>query len=92
MANPTIANVTLTPQGGWTLLASGGATAFLRVSKMPKHSIVFLTVAASLPTSNTGGFRFCCESEHFNGAYTGNLYGRIQNNSNDEVVVSVWQL
>jgi hypothetical protein len=90
--NPTITNTALLPGGGWTLLATGPSTAFLRVSKLPKHAVVFLTVAASLPTPNSGGYRFCCESEHFDGAYTGNLYGRIQNNSNDEVIVSVWQL
>lgn len=37
------------------------------------------------------GFRDACPSSHFDGAYTGNLYARIPNNSNAEVLISVWQ-
>lgn len=38
-----------------------------------------------------GGFRIDCASEHFDGAFTGNVYARIQSNSNDKVAVFVWQ-
>lgn len=37
------------------------------------------------------GFRIDCATEHFDGAFTGNVYARIQNNSNDKVNVFVWQ-
>lgn len=198
MTNPTTANIAIHPQDGWVELASGGATAFLRVSHVPNHvpffiyvgssapstfpaiatgSVVFatgnptngqtvtigtevytfvtsgsapfdvviggtylltatafaaavnansqlvtavdtsgtvaLTAIASGPSGNytvtsaatdvtatsltggalaNGGFRIDCGSVHFDGAYSGNLYGRIMNNSNDKIVVSVWQL
>jgi phage tail sheath gpL-like len=198
MTNPTTANIAIHPQDGWVELASGGATAFLRVSHIPHHIPLFLYVGSSAPstspaqatgsvvfstgvptngqtvvigtetytfvtsgsapfdvviggtylltatafaaavnanstlvtasdTSGTvtltaiasgpngnytvstsathiagtsltggalanGGFRDDCASTHFDGAYSGNLYGRIMNNSNDKVVVSIWQL
>ena len=38
------------------------------------------------------GFRMETCDSHFDGAYSGNLYGRIITNSNDSVTVSVWQL
>lgn len=42
-------------------------------------------------TNPNAGYRDSCPSSHFDGAFTGNLYARIPNNSNGEVTVSVWQ-
>jgi len=36
------------------------------------------------------GFRVDCGSTYFTGPFTGNVYGRIANNSNDKVFVSVF--
>jgi len=84
-------NVTLTPQGGWTALTSANITSFLRLSKFPCHVPVFLYVGSSAPTGTpTGGFRWATDHTFFQGALTGNVYARIQNNANADVHVSVF--
>lgn len=91
-AVPVTTNVVLQPGAGWTLLSSNPTGAFLRINKLPAHVPVFITWAASLPTSNTGGYRLVECDTHFEGAITGNLYGRLKNNTNDEVTISVFSL
>ena len=83
-------NVTLLPGAGWTQLTSANITAFLRLSKLPKHSIVYLQPSASKPSTPVGGFRWTCEETFFEGALATNMWARIQNNANDEVIVSVF--
>jgi hypothetical protein len=41
-------------------------------------------------TNPATGFRVDCASVHFDGPFTGNVYARIQQNSNDKVFVSVF--
>jgi len=92
MANPVTAQYTLHPNDGWVQI-SGAVTTFVRISKHQPHVPVLLTVAATAPTGTpSGGYRMEKMTEWFNGAYTGNLYARISNNSNDKVNISVWAL
>lgn len=91
MASPVTTNVTITPGEGWVALTSANITSFLRVSKFPHHVPVFLAFGSTPPSSTTaGGFRWEEKSTYFQGTLTGNVYARIQNNSNDNVVVSVF--
>lgn len=86
-----VTNVTLTPGSGWQALTSANITSFLRLSKFPHHVPVYLTVGTSAPTGPAvGGFRWEKMDTFFQGAITGNVYARIQNNSNNEVIVSVF--
>ena len=83
-------NVVLKPGAGWQALTSANITSFLRLSKFPKNSVVFIAVGATPPSTTTGGYRMEECTTHFDGAITGNVYARIQNNANDEVIVSVF--
>lgn len=88
MAAPTITSVKIKPGTGWQQIAATGITAFMRINHTPCHVPLFITVAASLPTGPAvGGFRIDRGSEHFDGAITGNVYARIQNNANGDVDV-----
>jgi hypothetical protein len=88
MAGITTSNVTLTPQGGWTQLATG-ATSFLRLSKIPHNQPVFLGFGASPPTPGTG-FRWDCHDIFFECAIGVAVWGRILETSTDKVIVSVF--
>jgi hypothetical protein len=84
-------NVTLTPGGGWTALTSANVSTFMIIRHHPHHVPIFITVASSPPTGPaTGGFRIDDGEQIFNTAITGNVYARIQNNSNANVSVSVF--
>jgi hypothetical protein len=86
-----VTNVTLTPNGGWTDLTTANTTTFLRMSKLPKYSTVFLAFGSSAPANTVaGGFRWACEEIFFQGALADKVYARVQHNSNDNVVVSVF--
>lgn len=91
MADVITSNITLKPQDGWVLISPTSVGSFLRISHIPAHVPIFLTVADSLPTTLGVGFRVDCDSVHFDGGFTGNLYARIANNSNAAVIISVWQ-
>lgn len=86
----TTSNVTLTPQGGWTQLAAG-ATGFLRLSKMPPDVPVYLSFGVAAPTAGAGaGFRWECDDIFFSSAITVKVWGRISQNANGKVIVSVY--
>jgi len=92
MASTT--NVTLQPGSNWTLVVTGAVTSFFSIRHQPKHSVVFFTVATSLPANTVkGGFRSDCGEFWANGALAAgtNVYARIQNNANDQVDLSVYQ-
>jgi hypothetical protein len=91
MASPTTSNTVLNPGAGWVQLPTDSITYFLRLTKFPSHVPVYLYFGASAPAGQpSGGFRWDSGCTWFNGPITGNLYARIQNNSNGPVTVSVF--
>lgn len=86
----TTNTIELKPGAGWVLLAPA-VTDFLRLNHTPMSTPFYITTAASLPTGQPqGGFQVLCASEHFDGANTLNVYGRVQDNANGSVRVFVW--
>jgi len=76
-----------------------GTVTLTAISNGPVGNYTVTTAATHVVgTSLSGGalavagFRMETCDTHFDGAYSGNLYGRIITNSNDSVTVSVWQL
>jgi hypothetical protein len=91
MAAPTVTNVTLHPADGWVQLSPTTITTFVRISKFPNHLPIYLTWAASKPTGTPqGGYRMDTCDTHFDGAATGLLFGRVQNNANGTARVSTY--
>lgn len=91
MTDVITSNVTLNPNDGWVLISPTSVGSFLRISHIPAHVPIYLTVADSLPTTPGIGFRVDCDSVHFDGGFTGNLYARISANATAQVIISVWQ-
>lgn len=91
MTDIITSNVTLSPGDGWVLISPTSVGSFLRISHIPAHVPIYLTVADTLPTAHGLGFRVDCDSVHFDGGFTGNLYARIATTATAKVIVSIWQ-
>jgi phage tail sheath gpL-like len=82
--------VTLTAKTGGSTGGTGGNTITLTTNDS-NIAVSGATLSGGANQVAAGGFRIDECSEHFIGAFTGNVYARIQSNANDKVIVFVWQ-